>query len=111
MIFVAVAFISNYDVFYNYIWFIFPVVLIHNAIALSLGWSLSSIMRLNKQNRKTITIETGIQNSGMALVLIFNNKIFPDGYSAVAFIAAWWGVWHIVSGLGLGWLFSKIKNE
>jgi len=86
-------------------------VLIHNALALTLGWSLSSIVGLNKKDKKTITIETGIQNSGMALVLIFNNEIFPEGYSAVAFIVAWWGVWHIISGLAMGWAFSKIKEK
>ncbi len=111
LIFILVAFFSNVDIFYNYIWFIFPVVLIHNALALTLGWSLSSIVGLNKKDKKTITIETGIQNSGMALVLIFNNEIFPEGYSAVAFIVAWWGVWHIISGLAMGWAFSKIKEK
>lgn len=108
--FVVGAFITNYDVFHNYIWFLFPLVLIHNALALTLGWSFSGIMKLNKKDRKTITIETGIQNSGLALVLIFNSKIFPKGLSGIAFIAGWWGVWHIISGLTIAWILSKIKS-
>jgi BASS family bile acid:Na+ symporter len=39
-----------------------------------------------------------MQNSGLALVLIFN---FFDGMGGMALIAAWWGIWHIFSGLGL----------
>jgi BASS family bile acid:Na+ symporter len=58
---------------------------------------------------KTISIETGIQNSGLALVLIFNPKIFPPELEigGMAFIAAWWGIWHIVSGLGLAYIWQK----
>jgi BASS family bile acid:Na+ symporter len=34
----------------------------------------------------------------LALALIFN---FFDGLGGMALIAAWWGVWHLVSAFGL----------
>lgn len=109
--FVGGALAANFSMFLKYVHFIFPIVLIHNLLAFSTGWTAAGVMRLTLQNRKTITVETGIQNSGLALVLFFNHKIFPDGYGGVAFIAAWWGVWHIISGLILGGIWGRKKQN
>ncbi|MCD4795180.1 MAG: bile acid:sodium symporter family protein [Bacteroidales bacterium] len=109
--FIAGAIAANFEHFAKYFWLIFPIVLIHNILAFATGFSISGLLRLSLINRKTITIETGIQNSGIALVLIFNNKIFPDdGYGGIAFIAAMWGIWHIASGLIISTLWSY-RNE
>ncbi len=107
--YVIIAFSGNYNYFIKYIKYIFIIVLIHNLVAYLLGFTLSSIFRVSRKNRRTITIETGIQNSGLALVLIFNPNIFPPelGTGGMAFIAGWWGVWHIVSGLLLSGLWSR----
>ncbi len=107
--FIIGAVISNFQYFIKYIWLIIPIVLFHNLIAFLLGYSASKIVRLQSYNTRTITIETGIQNSGIALVLIFNNQIFPEGYGGVAFIAATWGIWHIISGLILSTIWSRKK--
>ena len=40
--------------------------------------------------------EVGIQNSALGLILIFN---FFGGLGGMAIVTAWWGIWHIVSGL------------
>ncbi|WP_040756580.1 bile acid:sodium symporter family protein, partial [Winogradskyella psychrotolerans] len=93
---VIVAFYSNFDLFMKVIGWVFGLVLIHNIIALGSGFSLSKIFGLNLEDTKTLTIETGIQNSGLALVLIFN---YFDGLGGMSIIAGWWGIWHIVSGL------------
>jgi BASS family bile acid:Na+ symporter len=39
---------------------------------------------------------------------MFNPKIFPPEMElgGMAVIAAWWGVWHIISGLGIAWFWS-----
>ena len=106
--FIAGAIAANFDFFAKYFWLLFPIVLIHNFLALTTGFSVASLLRMSLLNKKTITIETGIQNSGIALVLIFNNKIFPDeGYGGIAFIVAMWGIWHIASGLIISSLWSK----
>ncbi|MFP4059209.1 MAG: bile acid:sodium symporter family protein [Bacteroidales bacterium] len=107
---VIMAFSNNYDYFVAYIKYVFIIVLFHNTLALITGFSFATLIRLSVPDRRTITIETGIQNSGLGLVLLFNPKIFPE-YMAIggmAFIAAWWGIWHILAGLGLASLWSKI---
>lgn len=103
--YVVVALASNFDYFLQYVHLIFLIVLIHNALALTTGFSLAKIFRVKKRDERTITIETGIQNSGLALVLIFNPNLF-DGIGGMAFIAALWGIWHIVAGLSISTLWS-----
>ena len=102
--FVAVAFSMNLDIFLKVIHLVIFLVLIHNGLALSTGYTLATLFSLSREDRKTLTIETGIQNSGLGLLLIFT---FFDGLGGMSIIAAWWGIWHIISGLGLGWLWSK----
>lgn len=100
---------ANFEPFKNYIHHIFLIVLLHNGLALLGGYLLARFMKLPVTDRRSVTIETGIQNSGLALVLIFNPRIFPAELQlgGMAFIAAWWGVWHIVSGLTLASLWSR----
>ncbi len=109
IIFVIVLLAANYSNFMRAIHLVFFIVLIHNGLALATGFSFASIMRRPRVDRRSITIETGIQNSGLALVLMFNPKIFPPDLElgGMAVIAAWWGVWHIVSGLILSTLWSR----
>lgn len=105
---VIVIFASNYAYFLLYIKYIFVIVLVHNGLALATGYYSAAIFGLNKTNRKTISIETGIQNSGLALALLFNPLVFPSDLAigGMAFIAAWWGVWHILAGLTIAGIWS-----
>jgi BASS family bile acid:Na+ symporter len=107
--FVIILLSANFNHFIKFIHLIFLIVLVHNALALLTGFSVGSIMKLPRIDRRTITLETGIQNSGLALVLMFNPKIFPPELElgGMTFIAAWWGVWHIVSGLAISGIWSK----
>lgn len=109
--FVVAAFSSNFDHFLNYIPPIFLIVLLHNGIALLTGYSAASLFRRPPEDRRAITIETGIQNSGLGLILIFNPKIFPPELElgGMAFIAAWWGIWHIISGLIISTIWARKK--
>ena len=93
--FIAAAFSSNIEYFIKYIPPIFVIVLIHNIVALTTGFTFASFWKLPRVDRRSITIETGIQNSGLGLILIFNPKIFPPELElgGMAFIAAWWGIW------------------
>lgn len=108
---IAVMFAKNWDFFLQYIKWIAVIVFIHNALTLTLGWSFASLFRLPFRDKKTITIETGIQNSGLALLLLFNPRIFPPDLAVggMAFIAAWWGIWHLIAGLTLGGIWSGFK--
>lgn len=96
----------NFEHFLNFIHLILLIVLVHNALAFLTGFSIARLFKLNNANTRTITIETGIQNSGLGLVLIFNPQLF-NGLGGMAFIAAWWGIWHIIAGLTVGFFWSK----
>jgi bile acid:Na+ symporter, BASS family len=108
---VVMAFTNNFEFFIKYIGLIFVLVLIHNALALGTGYLAGTIFRLSKPDRRTTTIETGIQNSGLGLVLLFNPRIFEEPVGGMAFIAAWWGIWHIISGLGLATILARIPYK
>ena len=107
--FVIILLAANFKNFMQYINLIFIIVLIHNFIALGSGFTVATLFKLPDIDRRTLTIETGIQNSALALALIFNDKIFDPNLAlgGMAFIAAWWGVWHIISGLSIATLWSK----
>ena len=103
---VIIIFIGNLDAFMKCIKYIFLIVLIHNLLALSIGFGTSTLLKLPYKDRRTLTIETGIQNSGLGLILLLNPNIFPESgvwanNGGMLVITAWWGVWHIISGLSL----------
>lgn len=106
--FVIIAFVGNYDLFLKFITLIFLWVLAHNFIALSGGFITAKTFRLPLEDTKTLTIETGIQNSGLALVLIFT---YFDGLGGMAIIAAWWGIWHIISGITMAGILKNIQSQ
>ena len=110
--YVVVALAKNIDYFLDYIHLIFLIVLIHNALAFTTGYSIARLFKLKRRDVRSITIETGIQNSGLALVLIFNPNLF-NGIGGMAFIAAFWGIWHIISGLTVSsiWSFKPLLNK
>ncbi len=108
--FIIIAFSANIDNFLKYIKYVMYIVVIHNLTALALGYFSAKAGRLPEKDMRAITFEVGIQNSGLALLLIFD---FFNGLGGMALIAAWWGIWHIVAGLILGtfWSKKKIKTE
>ena len=110
---VIMAFANNFDLFLKHILYVFIIVLVHNFLAFATGFSIASIFKLPNADRRTLTIETGIQNSGLGLVLLFNPKIFPPelALGGMLFITAWWGIWHIVSGLSLSLYWNKIEPK
>lgn len=105
----VIMFANNYDHFLKYIAWILLIVLIHNAVALSSGYGMARLFSLELRNRRTISIETGIQNSALGLVLIFNPAIFPQHLplGGMAIVVAWWGIWHIVAGLGVATVWRR----
>ncbi len=111
VVLVFLALYKNRTIFFEYIFYVFWIVLIHNLIAFFTGFSLAKICGLSPANVRSITIETGIQNSGLGLLLIFT---FFDGLGGMALLAAFWGIWHLVSGLLLAGFWSRntsFENE
>ena len=81
-------------------------------IALATGYFGGRLAQLSEYNVRTLTVETGIQNSGLGLILLFNPAIFPPEiwhghYGGMLFMTAWWGIWHIISGLGVSYYFRR----
>ncbi len=104
---VIIAFSKNIDVFNAYIHHVLVIGITHNIIALLLGFFVAKLFRLSLKNQKTLAIETGIQNSGLGLLLIFS---FFNGLGGMAILAAFWGIWHIISGLLLAYYWSRQKT-
>jgi BASS family bile acid:Na+ symporter len=101
---VAAALGINWQNFLNYVGLVFIGVLIHNALALNLGYWSGRLCGLPEPDNRAVAIEVGIQNSGLGLVLVFN---FFDGLGGMAILVAWWGIWHIIAGLTAAFIFSR----
>tara|TARA_R110002050_G_scaffold286088_1_gene436145 strand:+ start:99669 stop:100577 length:909 start_codon:yes stop_codon:yes gene_type:complete len=108
VVFMVVAFSKNIDVFLAYYQYIIVLVLIHNALAFGVGYGAGKIARLPSKDVRTITIETGIQNSGLSLAIIFS--VF-DGNGGMALLAAWWGIWHIFAGTIISFFFKRANAK
>jgi len=108
MAIIALAFASNYELFLKYYHYVIALVFIHNALALAIGYFFSKMMHNNQQDTRSITIETGIQNSGLGLLIIFT--VFK-GQGGMALIAAWWGIWHIISGFVVSQYFAYKSTQ
>jgi BASS family bile acid:Na+ symporter len=101
---VVVAFWNNLDIFNDYVHHVLTIGIAHNIIAILLGFTVARAFKLTFKNQKTLAIETGIQNSGLGLLLIFT---FFNGLGGMAIMAAFWGIWHIISGLLLASFWSR----
>ncbi len=104
MAFIVIALIVNREAFGTYVGHVALLVAVHNGLALLTGYGIAWAARLEEPERRTIALETGIQNSGLGLVLIFS---FFDGNGPMAVVAAWWGVWHLISGGTLSAIWSR----
>jgi len=102
--FVVFASAGNWDNIVAHIQKVFMLVLIHNSLALTMGYFMAKVGKLSDYDARAISIETGIQNSGLALILIFN---FFDGLGGMAMIAAWWGIWHLISAFLLAMFWGR----
>lgn len=104
--FIILALAANWGYFLSFAGAVAGLVILHNALALGGGWVVATLTRLSPYDRRAVTIETGIQNSGLGLVLIF---AFFNGLGGMAVAAAFWGIWHAISGLGLAMLMSRTE--
>ena len=108
VVFMVVAFSKNVDVFKAYYKYILILVFLHNGVSFLVGYLTGKAARLPFKDVITLTIETGIQNSGLTLVLIFT--LF-DGNGGMALLAAWWGIWHIISGSLMAFIFNRTNTK
>ena len=110
LVFIALIFIAfsqNLDVFVNHIHHVIYLVVFHNIFAFIIGFYTAKTFGLNAQDTKTISMETGIQNGGLGLLLIFG---FFDGLGGMALLAAFWGIWDVFSGMALAAFWGRKKQ-
>ncbi|MCB9575502.1 MAG: bile acid:sodium symporter family protein [Polyangiaceae bacterium] len=103
-LFIVGALAANWTYFLHYVGYVALAVAAHNALGLSLGYGSARLLRASRYDARAISIEVGIQNSALGLVLIFS---YFHGLGGMAIVAAWWGVWHLVSGLTLSSYWSR----
>ncbi len=94
----VLALLGNGENIVNYLGYAFVIVLVHNLIGLSTGYVMGRAVRLPEADCRTLAFESGIHNTALGLLLIFR---FFDGLGGMALIAAWWGIWDLVTGMGL----------
>ena len=104
--FIIFALLKNGEHFVDHIAVIFTIVFAHNTMALATGYGLGQLFGFSTPDKRALSIETGIQNAGLGLVIIFN---FFSDLGGMAVIAAWWGIWDMIAGLLLGYYWSKRK--
>jgi BASS family bile acid:Na+ symporter len=103
-LFVIGALAANWRYFLDYVGYVVFAVFLHNALALATGYWAARLAGLPERDRRAVSIEVGIQNSGLGLILIFN---FFEGLGGMAIVTAWWGVWHLISGLTVATWWSR----
>jgi BASS family bile acid:Na+ symporter len=104
VVFIGGALAANFKAFLQFVHLVLLVVFVHNLLALVSGYGLAAAVGLPERDRRAITFEMGIQNSGLGLILIFN---FFNGLGGMAVVTAWWGIWHIVAGFTLAHLWRR----
>ncbi|MBT3178162.1 MAG: bile acid:sodium symporter family protein [Desulfobacula sp.] len=110
IIIVCGALAANWQYFLKYVGIVMLAVLIHNALALNIGYWSGRLFKLEEKDCRAVCIEVGIQNSALGLVLVFS---FFDGLGGMAILVAWWGIWHIIAGLVTAVIFNlkKLPNN
>lgn len=101
--FIGGALQANFEIFLSHVGSAFWVVFIVNGCGLALGYLLARAVRLPTADAKAVSFETGIQNSGFGLLLVFQ---FFAGLGGMAIVVAWWGVWHLISGMTLAGIWA-----
>jgi len=105
---VAGALAANWTHFLAYVGVVMVAVLLHNALALNIGYWAGRLFSLPEADCRAVCVEVGIQNSALGLVLVFN---FFNGLGGMAILVAWWGIWHIISGLLTAFFFSRLRPD
>ncbi len=83
---------------------IFIVVMLHNLLGLGLGYLLGRLLRLAEPKIRAISIEVGMQNSGLASAL---GTLHFAAYPMATIPGAIFSVWHNISGAVVAWLYNR----
>ena len=90
---------------------VFTVVILHNVLGYACGFGLGKILKFNVAKTKAVSIEIGMQNSGLA------TSLASTSFASLAMATvpgAIFSVWHNISGAILANIFNRWnenKNE
>lgn len=87
---------------------IIVVVILHNVCGLSLGYLIGRLLRLSEPKKSAISIEVGMQNSGLATSLA---TLHFAAYPLATIPGAIFSVWHNLSGATVAWLYRRKHIE
>ncbi|WP_126425695.1 bile acid:sodium symporter family protein [Brevibacillus marinus] len=85
---------------------IFAVVILHNLLGLLLGFFAAKLFKFNLSKQKTLSIEVGMQNSGLGAAIAMAH------FSPLAAVpSALFSVWHNISGSLVATLFARMQEK
>ena len=84
------------------------VVMLHNICGLSLGYMIGRLLKLSEPKKRAISIEVGMQNSGLASSLA---TIHFAAYPLATIPGAIFSVWHNLSGTAVAYLMKNDKTD
>lgn len=111
LIFVTFIIFAIYGDFANlikYVKYVLLLVIVHNLLALAAGYYWAKWNKLPESDARAVSMETGIQNSGLGIVLIFN--FFPS-LGGMMLVTAFWAIWDLVSSFLLAIYWNKRPTE
>ena len=84
------------------------VVVLHNICGLGAGYLIGTLLRLTPAKRRAISVEVGMQNSGLASSLA---TLHFAAYPLATIPGALFSVWHNISGAIVAKLYSRKSSE
>lgn len=103
---------SNGDAFFKSGIVIFVAIFFHNALGYLFGYFVGKCLKMGIAKNRTIAIEVGMQNAGLATNLASKHFV---AYPEAAVVSAVSCVWHSISGTILANLFvlfdKKVENK
>ena len=104
------ALIGNRENVITYLGYAFLIVAVHNGLGLVSGYWIGRLTRLPERDCRTLSFESGIHNTALGLLLIFS---FFNGLGGMALVAAWYGIWDLITGFSLAyfWRNKPIASE
>lgn len=100
----ALAVLGNLKNVAGYLGFVFVLVAVHNLAGIGAGYGLGRLAKLPILDCRTLAFESGVHNTALGLLLIFR---FFNGLGGMALIAAWWGIWDLVTGMALAYWWRR----
>ena len=103
---VAIIIAANADKLLSGGLIIVMVVVLHNVCGLGTGYLIGRLLGLSEPKKRAISIEVGMQNSGLASSLA---TLHFAAYPLATIPGAIFSVWHNISGAVVAYLYRKVR--